>query len=85
MKRPYIVPGLTVFRGIGAFDRDRPNSANSEITYSIVSGDPEKRFSLEGRSSSKAVLVLRKPVDYDKGEHMFNMTIKAQVRRAISS
>lgn len=28
--------GLTVFRGIHAIDRDKPNTANSDITYSIV-------------------------------------------------
>lgn len=28
--------GLTVFRGIHAVDRDKPNTANSDITYSIV-------------------------------------------------
>ena len=28
--------GVTVFRGIHAIDRDKPNTANSDITYSIV-------------------------------------------------
>lgn len=28
--------GVTVFRGIHAVDRDQPNTANSDITYSIV-------------------------------------------------
>lgn len=28
--------GLTVFRGIHAIDKDKPNTANSDITYSIV-------------------------------------------------
>ena len=28
--------GLTVFRGIHAIDRDKPNTANSDVTYSIV-------------------------------------------------
>lgn len=34
---PQLTPvGLTVFRGIHAIDRDKPNTANSDITYSIV-------------------------------------------------
>ena len=28
--------GLTIFRSIHAIDRDKPNTANSDITYSIV-------------------------------------------------
>lgn len=28
--------GLTIFRGIHAIDRDKPNTPNSDITYSIV-------------------------------------------------
>lgn len=28
--------GLTIFRSIQAIDRDKPNTANSDITYSIV-------------------------------------------------
>lgn len=28
--------GLTVFRGIHAIDRDKPNTPNSDVTYSIV-------------------------------------------------
>ncbi len=31
------------------------------------------------RSKSSAVLVLRKPVDYDAGDRTFNLTIKAEV------
>jgi hypothetical protein len=28
--------GLTIFRSIQAIDRDKPNTANSDVTYSIV-------------------------------------------------
>jgi len=38
-----------------------------------------RKFSIES-TSKKAVLVLRKTLDYDGGERLFNITIKAQVR-----
>ena len=71
-------PGLTIFRGIQALDRDKPNTANSEVTYNIERGNDDRKFSIE-TSSKKAVLVLRKPLDFDKGDRVFNLTIKAQV------
>ena len=77
---PFSLPGFTVFRGIAALDRDKPNTANSEITYSIIKGNEQRKFSLEGRSSKMSVLVLRKPLDWDQGEKFFNLTIRAQVR-----
>lgn len=75
----YCLIGLTIFRGIQALDRDKPNTANSEVSYSIISGNEDRKFSIEATSSKKAVLVLRKTLDYDAGERMFNITIKAQV------
>ncbi len=33
------------------------------------------------RSKSSAVLVLRRPLDYDAGDRAFNLTIRATVRR----
>ncbi|TRY81168.1 hypothetical protein TCAL_09282 [Tigriopus californicus] len=71
-------PGLTVFRGISALDRDKPGTANAAITYSIVSGNSDRKFSLEGRNSVKTVLVLRKALDFDAGERQFILTIRAQ-------
>ena len=73
-------PGLTVFRGLQALDRDKPNTANSEVTYSIIGGNEQRKFSVEATSSKKAVVVLRKDLDYDKGDKTFNLTIKAEVR-----
>jgi len=70
--------GLTIFRGIQALDRDKPNTANSEVVYSLISGNEDRKFSIEA-TSKKAVLVLRKTLDYDGGERTFNITIKAQV------
>ena len=73
---------MTIFRGIQALDRDKPNTANSEIVYSIVTGNDDRKFSIEA-TSKKAVLVLRKSLDYDSGERVFNITIKAQVTRQV--
>ena len=73
-------PGLTVFRGLQALDRDKPNTANSEVTYSIIGGNEQRKFSVEATSSKKAVVVLRKDLDYDRGDKIFNLTIKAEVR-----
>ena len=72
-------PGLTIFRGLQALDRDKPNTANSEVTYSIIGGNEERKFSVEATSSKKAVIVLRKDLDYDSEDKLFNLTIKAEV------
>ena len=71
-------PGLTVFRGIQALDKDKPNTANSEISFKITSGNDDRKFSIEIGGSGRAVLVLRKRLDYDKGDRLFNLTIEAQ-------
>ena len=70
-------PGLTIFRGIQATDRDKPNTPNSDIKYSILTGNVKKKFSLEG--NQKAVVVLRKPLDFEAGDNVFNITITAEV------
>ncbi|GLH03452.1 Cadherin-89D [Gryllus bimaculatus] len=46
--------GLTIFRGIHAVDRDKPNTPNSDVQYTIVSGNEEGKFGLE--SSHRAAL-----------------------------
>ena len=70
-------PGLTIYRGIQAIDIDKPNTTNSDIRYSIVSGNEDRKFSIEG--NQKAVVVLRKALDFEKGDSLFNMTILAEV------
>ena len=70
-------PGLTIYRGIQAIDIDKPNTPNSDIRYSIVSGNKDRKFSIEG--NQKAVVVLRKSLDFEKGDSLFNLTILAQV------
>ena len=44
-----IFTGLTIFRGIQALDKDKPNTANSEISYGIINGNDDKKFSIEGK------------------------------------
>ena len=70
-------PGLTIFRGITALDTDKPNTPNSDVTYSIIDGNEDKKFSIEG--NQKAVVVLRKGLDFERGDSLFNLTILAQV------
>ncbi|CAH0674179.1 unnamed protein product [Spodoptera exigua] len=70
--------GLTIFKGIHAFDRDKPNTPNSDVQYSIISGDPEGHFALE--SSHKPVLILKKPLDYDAGDKDFSLVVTASDR-----
>ena len=48
------------------------------MTYSIVSGNDDRKFSIEG--NQKAVVVLRKPLDFERGDSLFNLTIVAKVR-----
>ena len=47
------------------------------MTYSIVSGNDDRKFSIEG--NQKAVVVLRKPLDFERGDSLFNLTILAKV------
>ena len=70
-------PGLTIYRGIQALDIDKPNTPNSDVRYSIVSGNEDRKFSIEG--NQKAVVVLRKSLDFEKGDSLFNLTILAEV------
>ncbi len=72
-------PGLTLFRGISALDRDKPNTVNSEISYTILNGNEARKFSLESKHSNKAVINLNRLLDYDAGDRQFNLTIRAQV------
>ncbi|KAL4702872.1 hypothetical protein ACJJTC_003995 [Scirpophaga incertulas] len=85
LNTPYLVTvdeltptGLTIFRGIQAFDRDKPNTPNSDIQYSITGGDPEGHFALE--SSHKPGLVLKKSLEYDSGNKEFFLVVTASDR-----
>ncbi|CAB3364238.1 Hypothetical predicted protein [Cloeon dipterum] len=71
--------GLTIFRGIHAIDRDKPNTPNSDVQYSLLSGsDDHGHFILE--SNNRAALILKSPLDYDAGDTEFNLTIVASDR-----
>ncbi|KRT80755.1 Cadherin, partial [Oryctes borbonicus] len=67
--------GLTVFKGIHATDRDKPNTPNSDIHYSITAGNEKGKFGLD--NSHEAYLVLKKPLDYDNGDREFVLIITA--------
>ena len=54
------------------------------MTYSIIGGNEQRKFSVEATSSKKAVIVLRKDLDYDSGDKLFNLTIRAEVRKIIN-
>ncbi|KAK9754964.1 Cadherin domain [Popillia japonica] len=69
---------LTVFKGIHATDRDKPNTPNSEIHYSITAGNEKGKFGLD--NSHEGYLVLKKPLDYDNGDREFLLTISASDR-----
>ncbi|KAM3959946.1 LOW QUALITY PROTEIN: cadherin 89D [Aphomia sociella] len=70
--------GLTIFKGIRAFDRDKPNTPNSDIQYSITDGNTDDHFALE--SSHKPALILKKQLDYDTGDREFKITVTASDR-----
>ena len=75
---------LVISNDFSFSDRDKPNTANSEVTYSIIGGNEQRKFSVEATSSKKAVIVLRKDLDYDSGDKLFNLTIRAEVRKIIN-
>lgn len=68
---------MTIFRGIQATDRDKPNTPNSDVQYSLTAGDTQGRFALE--NSHRALLIVKKPLDYDSGDREFQLTITATV------
>ncbi|XP_031334592.1 cadherin-89D isoform X1 [Photinus pyralis] len=70
--------GLTIFRRILAADRDKPNTPNSDVQYSITGGNERGMFALDG--SHQAFLILRKPLDYDTGDREFTITVTASDR-----
>lgn len=73
----HFATGLTVFRGISAVDLDKPNTANSDVVFSIVDGNDDGKFALE--SSHNPALIIKKNLDYDAGDHEFKLKIMASV------
>ena len=68
---------MTIFRGIQAVDRDKPNTANSEIMYAITRGNEAGKFALE--VGPRPQLVLKRPLDFDTGDRHFRLTLLASV------
>ena len=62
--------------GHWALDFDKPNSTNSDVQYSIVSGNENRKFSIEG--DEKADVVLRRSLQFEKENSLFNLTILAE-------
>lgn len=71
--------GSTVFQHIVAFDRDKPNTPNSDIQYSLAqdSANGAGFFSLE--SPHRPTVILRKALDFDEGIRKFDIQIVASV------
>ncbi|XP_060524594.1 cadherin-89D isoform X2 [Cylas formicarius] len=70
--------GLTLFRGIKAVDRDKPNTPNSDVQYAIIAGNDRGKFALE--SSQQPNLILEKALDFDSGDRDYVLTITAMDR-----
>ncbi|OQR74463.1 cadherin-89D-like, partial [Tropilaelaps mercedesae] len=68
--------GLTIFRGIHAVDRDKPNTPNSDVTYSIVGGNDNASFALS--DPLEGIVVINKPLDYDHGTRVYKLQIQAR-------
>lgn len=78
--------GSTVFQNILAFDRDKPNTPNSDIQYSLGVQDSANGgagfFALE--SPHRPTVLLRKALDFDEGVRQFDLQIVASVSWNIS-
>uniref|UniRef100_T1IXK6 Cadherin domain-containing protein n=1 Tax=Strigamia maritima TaxID=126957 RepID=T1IXK6_STRMM len=68
--------GLTIFKGIRATDGDKPNTANSELSYSIVGGNVGDTFILS--DPMEGAVVVAKPLDYDEGVREYKLDIQVQ-------
>lgn len=88
LNTPYIVdieentqPGTIVFEGIQAFDRDKPNTPNSEVHFSMstvpeqLSADGSPYFAL--KSPHRPLLILKKELDFDSGIRLFSLPLFA--------
>lgn len=72
--------GTAIYQQVAAFDRDKPNTPNSDVQYTM--GDEEhdpggSYFSLE--SPHRPSVILRRQLDFDEGKRMFEIPIIASV------
>ncbi|XP_050312281.1 cadherin-89D isoform X2 [Anthonomus grandis grandis] len=70
--------GLTLYRGVRAIDRDKPNTPNSDVQFAIVGGNERGKFALD--NSHQPDILLRKTLDFDAGDREFILTISATDR-----
>ncbi|XP_059611787.1 cadherin-89D [Phlebotomus argentipes] len=73
--------GSTIFHSISAFDRDKPNTPNSDVQFSIGPQEFDSAgpyFALE--SPHRPSVVLKRSLDYDDGIRMFDVVILASDR-----
>lgn len=72
--------GTTIFTDITAHDRDKPNTPNSDVQYSIQAPENDigsPYFSLE--SPHRPHIILRRQLDFDEGKRIFEIPIVATV------
>lgn len=70
-----------IFEGVQAFDRDKPNTPNSEVHFSMstvpeqLSADGSPYFAL--KSPHRPLLILKRELDFDNGIRQFKLPIFA--------
>lgn len=75
--------GTTIFQGIAAFDRDKPNTPNSDVQFSlgavtsVPNDDGAAYFAVE--SPHRPSVVLRRALDFDEGIRRFEIPVIAMV------
>ncbi|XP_037084363.1 protocadherin-16-like [Pollicipes pollicipes] len=74
--------GMVIYDGIMAKDKDKANTANSDIYYWISNGNENLKFSLSPLPRGGAAVVLEKPFDFENGDREMNLTITASDRGA---
>jgi hypothetical protein len=79
---PETIPvGSIVFQGINAFDRDKPNTPNSDVQYFIGHQTMDSGgayFQLD--SPHRPNVILNRQLDFDDGMKQFDLTIIARDR-----
>lgn len=73
--------GTAIYQQVAAFDRDKPNTPNSDVQYTmgVEEHDPGGTFfALE--SPHRPSVILRRQLDFDEGKRMFEIPIIATVR-----
>lgn len=72
--------GTPVYQQVAAFDRDKPNTPNSDVQYSMAMQEHDPGgpfFTLE--SPHRPSVILRRQLDFDEGKRMFEIPIVAAV------